>query len=497
MHKFSAKFLVISVIFFYNKNILWEGYLLMINCYGQLVFLSDLSVIQIVLILLISIGVMGLLIYVLRKMFAPQKMVQMQNAVKKGNYRQAIKIGQELLQKDRNNPEVHYLIAESLYAQNKFKEALAEYINTTNRLSESHIIKFEHLHERLAELYLKENNLEEASKEYLELYQKNPNNFDYCFSLAELSEKRRKYEMAAKYYMASLKLKSTNVPALVSLGVLLASGRKFQDAEKLLSKAVRLDPTNGKALYYYGLCKKNTDDKETALRLFLDASRDKEFKAKSLIERGLILLEKEKYEDAIAEMQRALKNLDNTFANRSTILNLHYTLANCYETIRDITNAIKELEAIKKISPAYKDVPARLAGYEALRMGDEMKDFMTAADDKFISICKDIVSSKMKMSINNAEMIKRDVVQIIGTDNDKKWMNIKQRPEIIRFYRINTPVTERELHDALDFARKRDATKSVILSSSSFSQTALTFAQERPIQLMDKTALASLICDKK
>ena len=469
----------------------------MINCYGQLGFLSDLSVIQIVLILLISIGVLILLISLVRKLFAPQKMVQMQNAVKKGNYKQAIKIGQELLQKDRKDPEVHYLIAESLYAQNKFKEALTEYIKTTERVTNSHIISFVHLHERLAELYIKENNLEEASKEYLELHQKNPNNFDYCFALAELSEKRHKYEMAAKYYMAAIKLKSTNVPALISLGVLLTLGRKYQDADKLLSKAVRLDPTNGKALYHLGLCKKNTDDKETALRLFADASRDKEFKAKSLIERGLIYLDKEKYEDAVVEMQRAVKNLDNTFANRSTILNLHYTLANCYEQIRDITNAIKELEEIKKISPAYKDVPARLAGYDALRMGDEMKDFMTAADDKYLSICKDIVSHKMKMAIVSAETINRDVVQVIGTDNDRKWLNVKQRPEIIRFYRINTPVTERELHNVLDFARQRDASQTVILSASSFSKTALSFAEERPIKLMDKTALAALICSKK
>ncbi|MBP5448541.1 MAG: restriction endonuclease, partial [Spirochaetales bacterium] len=230
---------------------------------------------------------------------------------------------------------------------------------------------------------------------------------------------------------------------------------------------------------------------------FQDASRDKENKVKSLIERGLIYMNKEKYADAAAEMQRALKNMELNFANRSTILNLRYTLANCYETMHDITNTIVQLEEIKKISPAYKDVPARLAGYEALRMGDEMKDFMTATDEAYLNICKNIVSKKMKRSVSNAELLKRDIVQIIGVDNDKKWLNVKQRPEIIRFYRTSTPVTERELHDVLDFARQRDASKTIILSASSFSQTAMTFAQERPIQLMDKTALASIICEKK
>lgn len=469
----------------------------MINCYGQLVLLSDLSVIQIVLILLISIGVLGLIVYIVHKMFAPQKMVQMQNAVKKGNYRQAIKIGQELLQKDRNDPEVHYLIAESFYAQGKTKEALAEYIKTTNRETSSHVIKFEILHERLAELYLKENNLEEAVKEYLELYQKNPNNFDYCFALAELSEKRHKYEMAAKYYLASIKLKSTNVPALVSLGVIFAASRKYAEGEKLLSKAIRLDPDNGKALYYLGLCKKNSDEKDEALRYFQDASRDKEFKVKSLSERGLIYLSKEKYEDAAAEFQRALKNMEYSFANRSTILNIRYTLANCYETMHDITNTVTQLEEIKKISPNYKDVAARLASYDAMRMGDEMKDFMTATEEEFLNICKKTASEKMKMSISSSELIQRDIAQIIGTDNDKKWLNMKQRPEVVRFYRISTPVTERELRDVLDFARRRDALKVIVLSASSFSQTALNFVQERPIQLMDKTALADMICKKK
>jgi hypothetical protein len=127
-----------------------------------------------------------------------------------------------------------------------------------------------------------------------------------------------------------------------------------------------------------------------------------------------------------------------------------------------------------------------------LRMDDKMKDFMTATNDEFLDICKKIVSV-MGLNIYETKILSPEGIEFFTLEGNEKWRNTKKKPKLIHIYRKNTPVEEgaiRRLHEVM---REKEIIKGVVITASGFSKQAVVFAQERPIELIDKNGLQNIL----
>lgn len=448
--------------------------------------------VNIFLVVTISGLVTIFFVFIMKKAFSPNKSGILKNYIKVGNYKQAIKTAKDILAKNSGNFEAHYYLGVAYDNEEKPELALIEYKAADKIGVFTQGINEYDLRDRLAELYIKFGKLEEAMKEYALLLNKNPTDYYINQKMGELFEIKGNKQQAAAYYNKSLSSKKNNPDVILKLAVLLYDFKKYPEAEKLLQTLVKIEPENYRAFFYLGMIYKNQSDFKKSLSYFEKSQKEKEFKVRTLGERGMIYMLMNKFEDAAIEFERAIRNSEGE--SKSLILNIRYLLASCHESLRNITEAVKQWEIIYSIKPDFKNVSDKLSSYQDLRMDDKMKDFMTATADDFVLICKSI-ALHYKLNVEEfANLKNNEGLELYVTDiTTGGWSNMKKKLKVMRIYRQSEPVEERALREIMELFKAKELFKAVIVSASSFSNQAILYAQERPIQLIDKNELQKIL----
>lgn len=449
-------------------------------------------VINIFLSVLLFGGISIILFFVLKKLLSPNKIGQLRTAIKSSNYKLAIKIAKDILAKEPRNLEAHFYLAECYYNEGKYELALIEY-KAADKVGghSSHINEYD-LRLKLGELYLRFDNIEEALKEYLLLQQKYSNDCVLNFKTGELFERKNMRDQALNYYQKALSINSVYAPALIASGILLYELKRYGEATKALEQAAKAEPGNYKIHFYLGMIKKAENNSKGAIKHFDISVRDKDYKVRSLMEKGTILMSMSKFEEAVIELERAIKNSEDP--KSSLTLNARYVLAACYEQMRNITEAISQWEKIYSVKPDFKNIGEKLANYQDLRMDDKMKDFMTATNDEFLDICKRIIT-KMGSNITEMNVLSNDGIEFFTLEGNEKFRNVKKKPKMFYIFRKSSPIEEVTLRRVHETMRAKEIIKAVVITASTFSKQALAFVQERPIELIDKNALQKLLKD--
>ena len=72
-------------------------------------------------------------------------------------------------------------------------------------------------------------------------------------------------------------------------------------------------------------------------------------------------------------------------------------------------------------------------------------------------------------------------------------MNVRKQVLLIRFFREPEPIDEKMVMQTIDDMKPLNSTKSYIFSSSGFSQQAKRFAENRPVELIEKQKLEAVL----
>lgn len=436
--------------------------------------------------------IIGAVIFVkTRNVSLPAQFNAINNYIKSGNPRGAVRLCKNIIAKNPENYDAHYFMGLAYLNLNQDELALEE-LKTFDKagVTSKNISEYE-LRTHLAELYVKFNKIDEALKEYALLAQKKTNEYEVYFKMGELFDSKGNKQQAAAYYMKTLQLKKKYVPALYNLGKIYFDFKKYIDAKKIFSILKSEESGNLKAYYYLGVIDKNEGNYNSAIANLEKATRDKELKVKALAERGLVYSAMGKNELAVIEFERALNNINGESQN--FILNIRYFLADTYETLRDINNAVKQWQLIQAVKPGFKNIDEKLSLYQDSTMDDSMKDFMTAANDDFLEICQNIAIAKEHnveeiRSVNNGEYI-----EMLVSENNNGWINLKKKLKIMRVYRNSDPLDERQIREISDFIKTKEYFKAFIISAVGFTERAIAFAQERPLELIGKNELQKIL----
>ena len=148
---------------------------------------------------------------------------------------------------------------------------------------------------------------------------------------------------------------------------------------------------------------------------------------------------------------------------------------------------------IQAIKPGFKNVGDKLAVYQDSTLDDSMKDFMTATNEDFLEICQKIAIAKEHNveelnTIDNGECI-----EMLVSESNNGWINLKKKLKIMRIYRSCDPIDERQVREIADFIKSKEYFKAFVISSGGFSERAIAFAQERPLELIDKNELQKIL----
>jgi hypothetical protein len=72
-------------------------------------------------------------------------------------------------------------------------------------------------------------------------------------------------------------------------------------------------------------------------------------------------------------------------------------------------------------------------------------------------------------------------------------MSVRKQVVFMRFYRDPEPVDEAQIHESLDTMKTLNSVKAFLFSSSGFNTAAKRFAENRPVELVEKQKLEALL----
>ena len=443
--------------------------------------------VTIFLIIIIGAILAVFITFMVRAVLAPKKLTSLDNMLKQGKYPQVSRMAKQMIAKDDRNVELHYILALSYIAQNKAEVALMELKKINNLGTFGGLCSESNFRKTIAELFEKFGNTEEALTEYLMLTKLEPYEGDYFFKAGYHFELRNKGGQAHKYYKKAIELNPHDTNAHFRLGYILYRSKRYQDAKTELEVAIKYDNANYQASYYLGKIFQEMKDFQGALKSFERAQKDPTFRTKSIVSSGHCYLAMKNYNQAASEFERAINMSKEETSNE--ILYARYFLSLCYEKKREVDGAIEQWEQIYKVQPDFKDVAEKLTQYQDLRTDDFLKDFLTASSSEFNDICL-AVALDMNLSVQDVSPINGGL-KIIAVEQAKKqdWRNLKKMPQLVYFSRIPENIDVEKVRVFHEDMKQLGITRGRYVSSSSFSRSAVEFAESRPIILVSKEQL--------
>ena len=310
-------------------------------------------------------------------------------------------------------------------------------------------------------------------------------------SRLEYFEQKGKSDQALGYYQQTLKLNKRHVKAHAAYGLLLFRAKQYSEAKKQIDMAIQLSPDTFSSYYYLGKILKENKDFAGAIAAFEKALRDPEYKQKALIERGSCYMAANSVEKAMIEYDRAVKSAQNESSQET--LYARYFLAACYEKTRKIDSALTQWEAIYSKNHNFKDVAAKLAQYRDLQGNDSMKEYLTCNPQTFCEICKKVALVGFGLSAGSVEQKKFGCMMVATESKNENWMNMRQSPYLLVFYREPDLIEDGVLRKLLEIVKSKNYVKVIIASSAGFTRTATSFSENRPIELITKEKLEQLL----
>ena len=446
---------------------------------------------MIILIVILGSAVVLLTVFLLKSVLSPKKISKIQRYLKTGKYGSAIKDARALLAKNPRDSAARYLLGKAYLADKKTDLAFIEFkaLNKTALFNNTAMeIEFRDI---IADLYIKFQQPDDALNEYILLNKKDPKNPKYYYKAGQLYESKNMSEQAMAYFKKTINLDSRYAPAYASLGLLMFKGKQIQEAEKAIAVALKLDPENSESLYYYGRILRGKKDYAHALAALEKAARKQDIRIKCFLERGCCYVETGSLEKAIFEFSRAVKSSKQ--ASDPEVLFSRYFLAECYEKQRNIDKAIEQWEAISAVKPKFKDVAQKLEEYSDLRTNDHMKEYLTLVKEEFFQMCRCITEQHFDYPVQAVKEIKIGCSILAVEKGSEQWLNTRKKPQILIFSRENEVINEAFLRQIHEEMKKQVIVTAHVLTSSSFSQEAIKFAENRPFELIDRPKLEKIL----
>ena len=445
----------------------------------------------IIIIAIAAVVIISLIIVILKTIVSPKKIDAIPRLIKQGKTQNAIKIAKQLIAKDQKNYLAHYYLGKAYIKENRTELAVIEYKNVNDNALFGEGINELLFRSEYSQLLLKYNQQNEALKNFLLLTKLDPQNADNFYQVGRIYEDQNRYDLALGFMQKCAMLDKRHAKAHAEIGLMLYRTKQFNEAKKEIDMAIKLSPETYTSYYYLGKILKDAKDLQGAIKSFEKAQRDPELKQKAIIEHGSCYMIAGRIDNALVDFQRAIE-LDKEGTQAETLY-ARYFLAACYEKSRKIDKAIEQWEAIYKRNKSFRDVSAKLSEYKDLQANDYLKDYLTCSNEEFPYICKNAVIKGLGLQVLSCDQ-KKWGCQITGVNkSDESWMAVRKQVVFIRFYREPDPVEEAQIHEALDEMKTLNSVKSFLFSSSGFNTAAKRYAENRPVELIEKQKLEALL----
>lgn len=303
------------------------------------------------------------------------------------NYTRARSILNDVLEKDKENPEANAALAATLFDENPNDGKNLEEAVKRAQLALKKDPNQETARLVLGKIYAKRGMSEQAIDEYKKLLQINPNNYELFYELGKQYFKSKQYDKAIEAFISATEIKPDFIHGYFYQGLAYYKNEEIKEAIKVYTKVLEMDPDfyeananlgeiyrldgdannaikyfkkavsiNNKASLQKRLadCYKDIKKYQEALECYnksisinkLETSQEKNYAVSCYNEMADIRILQEKYSEA---KKLAFKGLEITPDNG----NLHFIAAFACEKNGDSSQAIEEYLKVIECNPTF------------------------------------------------------------------------------------------------------------------------------------------------
>ena len=439
-----------------------------------------------IIIIILSAGIGFFIFYIVKSISIPKRTDQLSEFLQRGKTQAVIKAAKAILEKEPKNADVRYFLGKAFLMEKKENLAFVEFKTLSQSGAMGDYIPEENFRNELAQLFIKNRQAEEALKEYILLIKMAPEKPEYYYWAGKLFNERNRPDMAQNYLKKAAALAPRDARIQFELGVMLYNNKNAVEAKDALERSLKYQGDNAQAYFYLGKIQKDSRDYTDAIATLEKAARDPAFRLRAMLERAGCYLAMNSIDKAIPDLERAVKAI--TAENNQDSLLARYYLAACCEKTHEMVKAIEQWDAIQSVKPGFKDVEAKLAQYQDMKEDDAVKDFLSARNQDFTEICKNLVIAALGMAVKSVKSIP-DGVELVAIENTTS----RKPPHLVRIYRSPELTGDSKIRSILDDAKRQNMGRAVLMSSSGYTRPALEYAESRPIELFGKDRLQKLL----
>lgn len=438
---------------------------------------------EIVIAVIIILVVLGIVLSVSTK-----KKGGSDKGKKQKNRAQIMKEAGQKLAKDPHNADALSALGDLYFSEHNWEKAYPIYETMSNSADTNRDINPFEAKLRRGICALKLDKPDDAIESLEAACDMRSTDFDANYYLGQALYARDDYERAISCFKKALAIKPEATVINTPLGFALYKAKHFRDSIQHLRRTLDENPDNKEALFCMADAMQECGYADKAIKVFLHLRPDPEFGPRSCLSAGNYHAKLEKLDQAVQDYQIGLKHQNIPQDIRLEIL---YRLANVYFMMNAISNGMGVLHEIQQTNQSYKDVPQLIDKYGELNQNKNLQIYLMATTSDFVALCRKIASSYYKNSFAKITdvSVTPQSVEILMDVETPKW----QDSEVFRFYRSTSSTGEfvaREFHGRVMDSK---ANRGVLFVGGTFSEDARKFAENRPIDLVDKVSLTKLL----
>ena len=440
-----------------------------------------LRVATFIIIFLLGMG----MILMIRRLQIPARVRKAEQLFNENDMLGANEIIRFILEKKKDYVPARYLRAQILIEQKQFLLAISE-LNAILQLPDVHqFVNEVDIHYKLADLYNQTQQWQKEVEEYKIILTFNPGDVKANYRVGHALYRQGKHQDVKQYLLVAYEGDPTLSDCLLPLGVSCYHLADYEGAENFLLKAVEFSPNQVEAHFYLGLIYKAKRDFEPAIQMFENARKDSRYFEKSLFHLGEIYFENSLFDKTVEILEQGVGRLkgddDDSLAYR-------YLLAEGYEMLNKISEAVYHWEQIAKKNSNFRSVRTKLEDYTRILNNENIKMLFTQSMEELQPLMVEIISG-LNYNIISKSTISRDEQYFKGF-NIKR---INEPPIIVYFNRTTREISEGQILEFQKLINKEKCKSGIYITTSKFSLKAKSAASSRLIELLDSAYLIKTV----
>jgi putative PEP-CTERM system TPR-repeat lipoprotein len=213
--------------------------------------------------------------------------------IKEQNYKGAIVLFSNAIEKDKNFFEARFELAKAYGATGKFEKAEKELLKVARQDPSN-----SHIHKELSSLYISTNQPDKAIEEAEKYLKENPDDYETLESIAYGYAQKEEYSKAEEYFLKVLEADPKKISSKIGLAKIYMAREKHADVRAILQEIIQQDNKNSQAYYILASLEESSGNTENALSAYQQINKLNPNDFNALFRRGLLHINNKEYADA-------------------------------------------------------------------------------------------------------------------------------------------------------------------------------------------------------